>query len=152
MIRTTEKVRSVMNRLVDEIRTEMVRRGNKATGELSQSTRITVLSGNTYVIAEGHALSHWKYAGNGRGPGKQPPVKALRPWLRAKGLPEGLAYPIAKKIGKEGSKDFQLKNENIYSGRIRVFQEQGRFYLGKEAHADIKELILEDFTKLKKAA
>lgn len=149
--RTTAKVRSIMDRLTNEIRTELVRRGHKATGSLSQSVRVTVLSGQTFVVAEGRALDHWKYVGNGRGPGKQPPTAPIRRWLRAKGQDERLAFPIARKIGREGSKDFREGNENVFGGKIREFQEQRRFYLGKEIASEVREQILEDFTKLKAA-
>lgn len=43
-----------------------------------------------------------KWVDEGRGPGKQPPLKKISDWTSRKGLPEKAAFPIARKIGREG--------------------------------------------------
>lgn len=40
----------------------------------------------------------------GRGPGGMPPVSAIRRWTILKGIDPGAAYPIARKIGREGTR------------------------------------------------
>lgn len=44
-----------------------------------------------------------RFAELGRGPGKPPPVAALKPWAAAKLGNANLAYPIAKNIAKRGT-------------------------------------------------
>jgi len=38
----------------------------------------------------------------GRKPGKQPPLNVIYEWVKKKGIPREAAFPIARKIGKEG--------------------------------------------------
>lgn len=47
-------------------------------------------------------LFYGKYIDEGRRPGKQPPLQAIKEWTRLKGIPESAAFPIARKIGQEG--------------------------------------------------
>lgn len=43
------------------------------------------------------------YVHSGRKPGKMPPIDALRGWASSRNIPEEALYPIAKKIGEEGT-------------------------------------------------
>ena len=78
-----------------------------ATGDLIKSLKPRVIKtgfGTSYtlkVIAE----DYLKYVDEGRKAGsKAPPIKPIQEWARVKGLPEGLAFPIAKSIGINGIK------------------------------------------------
>lgn len=73
------------------------------------------IDGNFYEIIF-HAPDYFKYVENGRGPGKNPPIKAIEDWITikhitpyptAKGkLPtkKQLAFLIARSIGENGTK------------------------------------------------
>ena len=73
------------------------------------------IDGNFYEIVF-HAPDYFKYVENGRGPGKNPPIKAIEDWITikhitpyptAKGvLPtkKQLAFLIARSIGENGTK------------------------------------------------
>jgi len=50
------------------------------------------------------AIEYFFFIEFGRKPGKNPPIQPIKDWLKRKGLDEGLAYPIAKKIGQQGIK------------------------------------------------
>jgi hypothetical protein len=43
------------------------------------------------------------YADDGRESGGMPPLDKIRAWTRIKGIPENLAYPIARSIGARGT-------------------------------------------------
>jgi HK97 gp10 family phage protein len=42
--------------------------------------------------------------GVGRGPGKMPPAEPIKAWLKTKGLPPEMLFPVRRKIGKRGTK------------------------------------------------
>ena len=73
------------------------------------------VNGNFYEI-EFNAPSYWKYANDGRRPGKMPPVNVIADWVRRRNITpyalkngklpttDQLAFAIAKKIGRDGTK------------------------------------------------
>ena len=73
------------------------------------------VNGNFYEIIF-NAPSYWKYANDGRRPGKMPPVNVIADWVRRRNITpyalkngklpttEQLAFMIANKIAKEGTK------------------------------------------------
>jgi len=71
----------------------------------------------------------------GRGPGKAPPVEAIRKWIQAKGVQSStyslrdLSYLIARKIGREGTNPPVL-TRNI---RTKMVQFNTRAILAKSA-------------------
>lgn len=78
-----------------------------ASGDLIRSLDTRVLKtgfGTSYtlkILAE----EYLKYVESGRKPNsKAPPIEPIKKWTRDKGIPEGLAYPIAKSIGIKGIK------------------------------------------------
>ena len=70
-----------------------------------------------------NAPEYWKYANYGRPPGKIPPVSAIEEWItRRRIVPESntstpnvtsLAYAIARKIGKEGTKGTKFLEKSL---------------------------------------
>jgi hypothetical protein len=53
-----------------------------------------------------------------------PPVQTIQAWLTAKGLTLN-AWAIAKKMAKEGSRDFRLKRTNIFTDEIDGWAQSG---------------------------
>ena len=73
------------------------------------------VNGNFYEI-EFNAPSYWKWANDGRRPGKMPPVNVIADWVRRRNItpyalkngkmpaPEQLPYMIANAIARDGTK------------------------------------------------
>ena len=95
-----------------------------ASGRLQRTLRSEVTEVPGATKAELFAAGHWKFVGNGRGPGKMPPVAPLVKWALSKGLAkdqtqaERIGYLVARNIAREGSLDHQLGGKNIFSEAI----------------------------------
>jgi len=120
---------------IEGIRAESVRRmaalGRNATKRLSNSLKTEVVKiGTGSTQAELSGLNHWAFLGNGRRPGKKPPVDPLIEWVKAKGLAsedkevKKIAYIIQRKIAEEGTLDHQLGGANMFSQIIIENQPQ----------------------------
>jgi hypothetical protein len=84
---------------ISEFRTRLEGFGKVATGRLHQTMSYVVLPDLTVQFQfEDYAV----FVDQGRRPGKQPPLDAIRQWCRVRNIPETAAYPIARKIGREG--------------------------------------------------
>lgn len=65
----------------------------------------------------GSSYFYWQI--HGRGPGKQPPIQNIIDWIRSKAIAlvditeKGLAFLIARKIGREGTNIFQGKSPGL---------------------------------------
>jgi len=78
--------------------------GKRTTGEFESGLEVVYSTNNATLMG-------YEYLG-GRRAGKQPPLKAIEDWLEAKGITpiestmtvSTLAYLIARKIAKEGTK------------------------------------------------
>lgn len=104
-----------INKVVAPIVDGLNDRGLNSTGKLAAGTEFTVSASQEGIRGTGYAPYYWKWGGgSGRGPGKPPPVDKLKAWVAAQGMPEGAAYAIAKKIGREGSKDYREGNPNVF--------------------------------------
>ena len=103
---------------------EMQSRGKVATGR-TMSTLSTVVSVTPgFVTGELQGESQWKFVGNGRAPGRMPPVAPLQAWVDAKGLSIS-AWAVAKAIGKRGSKDFRDKKINVFMEAMDKWEQEG---------------------------
>lgn len=68
----------------------------------------------------------------GRAPGKTPPIYPLQLWAAKHGMPKTMAFPIAKKIAKQGTKKYRNKGPKLAS----------------EAEKEIADYVADNFTKL----
>lgn len=64
---------------------------------------------NIYVDNKNYAVKidapgYTKYMNEGRGPGKRPPMEAMKTWLKEKGIAESAYWAIANKIAESGTK------------------------------------------------
>ena len=111
-------------------------RGNPASGNTLRGTRVLVRSSSDLsATAELLAPQQWKYVGNGRGPGRRPPIAPIKAWVEARGLNVN-AWAVANNIGRFGSFDFRRKRTNIYLDEVKAFEEQ-KLPGVKERHADL---------------
>lgn len=99
----------------------MEQRGKNATGATMRSTQIATLGDETFAEGTYSAADHWKYVGNGRGPGQMPPVENLAAWDRTKGDNTN-GWALAVNIAKRGTRDFRQKNSNIFLDAEEAWQ------------------------------
>lgn len=114
---------SAMDVLRNNIQEGMKARGKNATGNTSR--RLVVLpsggEGAGFGQAALEADSQWKFVGNGRAPGGMPPIQNIRNWIQARGLSLN-AFAVARKIAKQGSRDFRLKRTNVFLDEIKAWE------------------------------
>lgn len=86
-----------------------LRRADKvATGALINSIdfRLRQDAKDIMVIIESN--DYLKFVDEGRKPGKYPPVRAIRDWVKIKGISEDAVWPIMKSIYKFGIKPLNI--------------------------------------------
>lgn len=94
------------NRIVNPVQKGLEEKGKK--GSLQRSVSFTITKNFQGLTAYGLANYYWRWGGgSGRRPGKNPPVQPLKDWLKKRGLAEGIAYWLSKKIGAEGSSEWR---------------------------------------------
>ena len=120
-----------------------------ASGDLIKSLKPRVIKtgfGTSYtlkIIAE----EYLKYVDEGRRAGsKAPPIEPIRKWAKLKGLPEGLAFPIAKSIGIKG-----IKPTNVIQRAFdKVFKDISYRELEEGATNWVDDLITQKFKGISK--
>lgn len=112
---------AAMVNLENTIRVNSRVRDKNATGGTVASMTHTVTAYPGALFARLEANDNWKWMGNGRGPGRMPPVQNIERWISARGLTIS-AWAVARKIAKEGSKDYREKNPNIFEQSIVEWQ------------------------------
>ena len=91
--------------VIDDIVDRHISLGMKASGDFIKSLEIR----ETELGAQIWGADYTKYLVNGRGPGKMPPKDNIVKWLMDKfgydeKTAEKIAFPVRKKIAKEGTK------------------------------------------------
>jgi hypothetical protein len=132
-----------MRDAINEIRAlsiaEMERRGKVATGRTISTLSTVVTETPGFVTGELQGESQWKFVGNGRGPGKMPPIGPIQAWIAAKGLDIN-AWAVAKNMSKRGSKDFRNNAPNVFLSAIDDFEKgQGIQKLEAEVSGHFEE-------------
>lgn len=104
------------------------------------------VNGNFYEI-EFNAPSYWKYANDGRRPGKMPPVNVIADWVKRRNITpyalkngklpttDQLAFMIAKKIGRDGTTGIHFLEKSI--------DEQKAYWDDKISEAISNDIIAE---------
>ena len=145
-------VGAAMDDLVGRIREEANERGKVASGRTLASLRTTVLVSDAFSVGTLSGADNWKYWGNGRGPGRMPPVGPLQRWITSRGLSLN-AWALAKRIAKDGTRDHRLGRPNLVMESIKAWKE-GDVYkaVGGQVSKVYGEAFVEDVqTKLKAA-
>jgi hypothetical protein len=75
-----------------------------ASGRLYLSLRTEVKESLDEIQFLIYEEDYGKYLDSGRPQGKQPPFEKIEAWCRSKGIPERAAYPIARRIGRIGTR------------------------------------------------
>ena len=104
------------------------------------------VNGNFYEI-EFNAPAYWKYANDGRRPGKMPQVNVIADWVRRRNITpyalkngklpttDQLAFAIAKKIGRDGTTGIHFLEKSI--------DEQKSYWDDKISEAISNDIIAE---------
>lgn len=93
--------------VIKEMKSRLVSAGKVASGTLLNSLVFAIETETNgdlslSVGATGKADDYLYYVDKGRKPGKMPPIEPIKKWCKLKGIPEEIAFPIAKNIGKFG--------------------------------------------------
>jgi len=110
---------------IAELGNQLRKAGKDASGNLLRSldSRIIKTAMGTIYTINIIAEDYLKYVDAGRRPNsKQPPISAIKDWVRIKGLPQGAAFPIAKNIGKNG-----IEPTNVISKSLKAVQIGGSY-------------------------
>lgn len=100
---------------------------------------------------------YWKWIGNGRGPGKFPPIESLENWITAKHITpqpmtlksgktviptmKSLVFLIARSIAKYGTQDYQLGGRNSFELSLEQVKEIYTPIITEAITKDIKKLM-----------
>lgn len=90
--------------LVADVLAALASKNKIASGRLYKSLRLEVQDSLDELSLLVYEEDYGKYVDAGRGPGKMPPLEAIREWTRLKGIPERAAWPIARKIARVGTR------------------------------------------------
>lgn len=112
-----------------------------ASGKLQSSLNYKVQAGLTELSLLIYGEQYINAIDKGRKAGKQPPLKDILAWTKLKNIPEGAAYPIARKIGRAGIKPRpfikDIVNKNITTDTLDKI---GKAYV-KDTEAELKRII-----------
>lgn len=100
------------------------RRGKRATGRTFDTLSTYVVQGPNSVTGVMEGEEQWRYVGNGRGPGKMPPLQPIAAWVAARGL-DISAWAVARSIAKRGSKDWRNRAPNVFVSAFEDWQKDG---------------------------
>ena len=146
-----ENYQEIVNKIADMYRASLKDTGTNASGKLSSFTSDFEINNNHFRIYF-NMVPYWRFAENGRKPGKPAPVDAIEKWILIKPLvPSGrngrvpttrqLAYAISKSIGKKGTKGKHALRNVIYSPMMDSIVEQLKQMLIKDTIKKIVEEI-----------
>ena len=130
-------VEEAMRDLVGRVKEEANYRGKVATGGTIAALRTSVMGTDRFVVGTMTGPEHWRYVGNGRGPGRMPPVSRLQAWINSRGLSLS-AWAVAKRIAAQGSRDYRLKRTNIFNDSIKAWEES-------DLMADLRGAVTQTF-------
>lgn len=103
---------------------EAERRGKVATRGTINSLAVSVVETGSGGVAYLTGEEQWKFVGNGRGPGKMPPIANIEAWVSAKGV-DVSAWAVATKIAREGSRDWRNRAPNVFLSAMDDFERGG---------------------------
>ena len=102
-----QAIQQVGNQIVNQMKANLQRNNNDNTGQLANSIQSTVEGDKLKITMLDYG--RWVNDGHERGPGRVPPIKAIKFWIAKNGItPRGgitakqLPYVIQRSIGKRG--------------------------------------------------
>lgn len=102
----------------------LIANGKDATGNLIRSLRYEIIWDGTVLDIQFSMADYGQFVESGRKPNsKQPPISAITPWLAVKGIPQQFAFPIARKIGKDGIKPVPFFGSTLEASQKQLAQD-----------------------------
>lgn len=132
-IHLKEQLNKIGKDVVADLIKELLAADKKVTGQLINSLRYEVLETIDSVLLNIYSNEYFDVVDKGRRAGaKPPPVKAIIPWVEARGIKfknasvESTAFIIAKSIGIKGIKGIQVKQkviQNIINNKTQLISQ-----------------------------
>jgi len=132
-IKLKEQLDRIGKDVVADIIKELLAADKKVSGQLINSLRYEVLETVDAVLLNIYSTNYFDVVDKGRRPGaKPPPVKAIIPWVEARGIKfknsstEGTAFVIARSIGIKGIKGIGVKQkviDNIINNKTKLISQ-----------------------------
>ena len=121
-----EPIKKIAEQIVDIYRKELESKGIPASGTLGDTASVEVEMNGTKLVVSLNLEHYWRYVEYGRRPGKMPPIDNIEEWIRVKPIVPNamngkvptsrqLAFMIARKIGREGTKARRPLEATVYS-------------------------------------
>ena len=88
--------------VIQKAKENLEKNGSISSGTLYESLTYEVRGDLDNLVLSFSAEDYADFVENGRRPGKYPPISAIQRWCQLKGIPQGAAFPIARKIFKFG--------------------------------------------------
>jgi hypothetical protein len=144
---TTEELNNAVNKFgietVTALATALRSVGADNTGRLINSLRTELRDTGEGLEMMIIGNGYFDIVDKGRLPGKQPPLADIVAWTKSKGLPESLAFPIAKNIGKFGIKPRPVLKQVVESNEFKKnFKLIGEAY-ARDVTQEINNIIKE---------
>lgn len=121
-----DNIKQIANQIVELYRKQLVDKGIPASGALGNTASIEVEISGTKLIISINLEDYWKYVEYGRRSGKMPPIDKIENWIHIKPVipkpfngkvpnTRQLAFLIARKIGRDGTKARRPLEATVYS-------------------------------------
>jgi len=102
------------------------------TGGIFDNITTGVAHGTGFVTGQLETDDYWRWVGNGRGPGKMPPVDSIAAWVARAGIAAS-PWAIAKSIAKRGTRNFRQGKTNIFSDGIDKWEDGASIAAAEDA-------------------
>ena len=116
---------------------QLIKADKNVTGNLINSLKYEILETSSGLMLHILANDYFDVVDKGRRPGKQPPSKALIPWIESRGIvmmndrggivsTESAAFIISRSIGEKGIKPLNIKQEvidNVINAKQQLIQD-----------------------------
>lgn len=122
--------------VIEAMKKELQTNGDVATGQLLNSLKVEISSDIKQTIIKFLSVDYANYVEFGRKAGTYPPISKIKEWTKVKGLPEGAAFPIARKIYKFGIKPKPFIFKNFNDKKAAFINELANLY-AKDISKDI---------------
>lgn len=154
--RLAEALTAIGAEFVGEYRAELLASSFSQAGETADTLAPEVVEDATGLHLVIGLAGWWYYVEHGRGPGKMPPRDRILEWINTTGLtPEPdengntisldtLAFLIARKIGREGT-----KGKNVVFKVMERNAERWAEQINIAARQDVRARVIKIFGKLK---
>ena len=94
-----------------------------SSGNLISSLSYQITYNGSNLDIEFQMPDYGEFVDKGRKPGKQPPLSNIQQWLTIRGIPQKAAFPIARKIGREGIKPTPFFETSINGGQDKLISD-----------------------------